>query len=193
MVKFSKKLFGKAAVIAAVAAVALIIIGIAGCSTASGGNGAGGAPLGMDSAVVSGILENGISYYVIENAEPENRIFLRLVVKAGSINESDDQRGVAHFVEHLAFNGSEHFAENELIDYFESIGMSFGPEVNAYTSFEETVYMLELPADDPDMLAQSMLVLSDWASALTFDPVQLDKERNVIVEEWRLGRGVRGR
>ncbi|MDR2897384.1 MAG: insulinase family protein, partial [Spirochaetaceae bacterium] len=195
MSQFSKKVFGKAAALGVIVFVAVILAGMAGCSTVSGSRAPidRGVPLTMDSAVVSGTLGNGMSYHVLENKEPENRIFLRLVVRAGSINEDDDQRGVAHFVEHLGFNGSEHFAENELIDYFESIGMSFGPEVNAYTSFEETVYMLEIPADDPEMLATSMLVLKDWASALTFDPVELEKERNVIVEEWRLGRGVQGR
>lgn len=146
-----------------------------------------------DAAVAGGTLENGMSYFVLRNAEPKNRIFLRLAVRAGSTLEDDDQKGIAHFVEHMAFNGTEHFAKNELIDYFESIGMSFGPEVNAYTGFDETVYMLEIPADDPAMLEKSLLVLKDWASAISFEPEELDKERGVIVEEWRLGRGANGR
>jgi zinc protease len=149
--------------------------------------------LPRDPDVVSGTFANGLSYSVVKNTEPANRIFLRLVVKAGSALEADDQKGVAHFVEHMAFNGTEHFKKNDLIDYFESIGMAFGPEVNAYTSFDETVYMLEVPADNPDMLKNALLVFRDWASALSFDQTELDKERGVVVEEWRLGRGVNGR
>ncbi len=151
------------------------------------------APLPQNTAVVSGELANGMGYRILKNGEPENRIFLRLAVKAGSVLEEDDQRGVAHLIEHMAFNGTEHFRENELVSYFESIGMTFGPEVNAYTSADETVYMLEVPADDPSALRTALLVLSDWASAITFDPVELDKERGVIIEEWRLGRGASGR
>ena len=147
----------------------------------------------QDSAVVSGSFGNGLSFMVLPNKEPANRIYLRLVVKAGSVLEDDDQKGIAHLVEHMAFNGSEHFKKNELIDYFESIGMAFGPEVNAYTSFDETVYMLEIPADSPESLDKALTVLRDWACALSFDQEELDKERGVVVEEWRLGRGAEGR
>ena len=153
----------------------------------------GSAMLPVDTSVQTGVFENGMAWQICENKEPENRIFLRLVVKAGSILEDDDQKGIAHLVEHMAFNGSEHFEKNELIDYFETIGMSFGPEVNAYTGFDETVYMLEIPADDPEILKTSFLVLRDWAAGLTFDSVELDKERGVVIEEWRLGRGANGR
>ena len=150
-------------------------------------------PLKQDSSIIAGSLQNGLTYFVQQNKEPQNRITLRLVVKAGSNMEEDDQKGVAHFVEHLAFNGTEHFERNALVDYFESIGMNFGADVNAYTSFDETVFMLEVPADDPEMLANGMLVLHDWACALTFDQTELDKERGVVIEEWRLGQGVGGR
>lgn len=146
-----------------------------------------------DASVLSGTLANGISWRVARNSEPANRVFLRLVVKAGSALEDDDQKGVAHLIEHMAFNGTEHFAANELVDYFESIGMTFGPEVNAYTGFDETVFMLEIPADDPAALDKALLVLRDWACAITFDPDELAKERGVVVEEWRLGRGAQGR
>lgn len=149
--------------------------------------------LTMDKAIVRGTLDNGLTYLIQENQEPENRIFMRLVVKAGSNMEEDDQQGVAHLVEHMAFNGSEHFAENQLIDYFESIGMKFGPEVNAYTSFDETVYMIEVPADDKEALSTGLTILRDWACGLTFDETELDKERGVVMEEWRLGRGLTGR
>lgn len=146
--------------------------------------------LKMDSSITQGTLENGMTYLIKENNEPKNRILLRLVVKAGSVNEDDDQKGVAHFVEHLAFNGTKNFKKNEIVDYFEKIGMAFGPEVNAYTTLEETVYMLEIPADDPKMLTTSLLVLHDWASEVTFEQEEIDKERGIIKEEWRLRQGV---
>ena len=151
------------------------------------------ALLPQNPAVASGTLENGMGYRILSNGEPENRVFLRLAVKAGSALEDDDQRGVAHLIEHMAFNGTAHFKQNELVSYFESIGMTFGPEVNAYTSSDETVYMLEIPADDPAILETALLVLSDWASGISFDPVELEKERGVVIEEWRLGRGASGR
>lgn len=147
----------------------------------------------FDKSVKQGTLSNGMTYLVKENHEPQNRIMLRLVVKAGSVMEEEDQKGVAHFVEHLAFNGTKNFAKSAIVDYFEKIGMSFGPEVNAYTSFEETVYMLEIPADDPQMLKTSLLVLHDWASEISFDPVEVDKERGVVTEEWRLSQGLNRR
>lgn len=149
--------------------------------------------LKMDESIKTGTLSNGMAFYVKENHEPKNRIVLRLVVKAGSAMEDDDQKGVAHFVEHLAFNGTKNFAKSAIVDYFEKIGMGFGPEVNAYTSFEETVYMLEIPADDPKMLETSLLVLHDWASEISFDPEELEKERGVVTEEWRLSQGLNRR
>ena len=166
---------------------------VTGCSSSKVASG-NGKQLVMDSAIKQGKLDNGMSYFIRENGEPKNRIQLRLVVKAGSCMEEDDQKGVAHFVEHMCFNGTEHFEKSAIVDYFESIGMQFGPEVNAYTSFEETVYMLELPADDPEILKTSLMVLHDWASAVSFNPEEIDKERGVIVEEWRLrNQGLNGR
>ena len=132
-------------------------------------------PLSMNSAIISGTLENGMDYYVQQNSNPENRIQLRLVVNAGSLMEEDDQLGVAHLVEHMAFNGSENFSKNEVIEFFESTGMAFGHDLNAYTSFEQTVYMLEIPADNPEFLEKAMLILKDWASGLTFVQEELDK------------------
>lgn len=149
--------------------------------------------LPTDPAVLSGKLENGMSYFIQRNEEPANRIMLQLVIRAGSNMEEDDQQGVAHLLEHLAFNGSENFEPQELVSYFESIGMNFGADVNAYTSFDETVYMLEVPADDPTMLDTGMLVFHDWACGLTLSQEELDKERGVVVEEWRLRRGLNGR
>ena len=153
-----------------------------------------GNQLVLDSAIKQGTLDNGMKYFIRENAEPKNRIQLRLIVKAGSCMEDDDQKGIAHFIEHLCFNGTEHFEKSAIVDYFESIGMSFGPEVNAETNFENTVYMLELPADNPEILKTSLMVLHDWACAVTFDPEEIEKERGVIVEEWRMRNlGVQGR
>ena len=149
--------------------------------------------LKWNSAVKAGKLDNGMSFYVMKNGEPKNRIYLRLVVKAGSAMEEEDQKGVAHFIEHLAFNGTKNFEKRAIVDYFEKIGMGFGPEVNAYTSFEETVYMLEIPADDPQILKTSLLVLHDWASAVSFDSEEIEKERGVVTEEWRLSQGLNRR
>ena len=149
--------------------------------------------LPQDPAVRTGQLENGLRYYVRENGRPENRAFLRLIVRAGSVLEDDDQRGLAHFVEHMAFNGTEHFEKTELLDYLQGIGMRFGPDVNAYTSFEETVYMLEVPTDDAEILDKALLVLEDWASAVTFEDEEIERERGVVIEEWRGGRGAGAR
>lgn len=149
--------------------------------------------LPVDPQVRVGRLDNGLTYYVRENAKPANRAALRLVVNAGSVLEAEDQRGLAHFLEHLAFNGTEHFAKHELVDFLEGIGMRFGPELNAFTSFDETVYLLEIPLDQPEIIEQAFVILSDWASAITLDPEEIEKERGVVIEEWRLGRGAQQR
>ena len=153
----------------------------------------GDKALHMNSEIVSGTMKNGMSYYVMKNAKPVNRISLRLVVNIGSLVEEENQLGLAHFVEHMAFNGTQHFEKNTLVDYAESIGMDFGAEVNAYTSFEETVYMLEVPAENPSFLETALLIFKDWASAITFDQEELDKERGVVTEEWRSRLGANGR
>ena len=146
-------------------------------------------PLPVDKDLITGTLDNGVKYYIKKNQKPEKRAELRLFVNAGSVLENDNQRGIAHFVEHMAFNGTEHFKKNELVNYLEKLGIQFGPELNAYTSFDETVYMLTVPTDSADILSNGFLVLEDWAHNLSFDPVEIDKERGVVVEEWRLGRG----
>ncbi len=115
------------------------------------------------------------------------------MVKAGSVLEDEDQLGLAHFVEHMAFNGTEHFEKQELVDYLEGIGMRFGPDLNAYTSFDETVYMLMVPTDSAELVATAFQILEDWAHGQVFDHEEIDKERGVIVEEWRLGRGAGAR
>ncbi len=147
------------------------------------------AALPLDPKVQHGELANGIDYYIRVNREPKNRAELRLVVNAGSILEAEDQRGLAHFVEHMAFNGTQHFAAQELVDYLQSIGMGFGADINAFTSFDETVYTLTVPTDVDSVVDKAFLVLADWARGSTFDPAEVDKERGVVVEEWRLGRG----
>ena len=150
-------------------------------------------PIPVDPAVSKGVLDNGLTYYVRANNEPRNRAELMLVVNVGSVNEDDDQQGLAHFLEHMAFNGTESFPKNELISYFESIGMEFGPEINAYTSFDETVYMLKVPLDTALYLEKGLQVLYDWASQITLSEEEIDKERGVIREEWRGGRNAQFR
>ena len=142
----------------------------------------------LDPAITKGMLANGLTYYIKYNAKPEKRAELRLAVNAGSILEDKDQLGLAHFTEHMAFNGTEHFKKHELVDYLESVGMKFGPEINAYTSFDETVYQLQIPTDSLDIMEKSFLVLRDWANGVSFDDDEIDKERGVVIEEWRLGR-----
>ncbi len=149
--------------------------------------------LPSDQNVTIGKLENGLTYYIRQNNKPEKRAELRLVVNAGSVLEDEDQRGIAHFVEHMAFNGTRNFAKQEIIDYLESIGMSFGPDINAYTSFDETVYMLQVPTDSTDVLGKAFQILEDWAHNISFENEEIEKERGVAIEEWRLGRGAGAR
>jgi zinc protease len=151
------------------------------------------ASLPVDPAITTGQFENGLRYFIRENDEPRDRAELRLVVNVGSLVEDDDQQGLAHFVEHMAFNGTEHFPKQEMIAFLESTGMRFGPSINAFTSFDETVFMLQVPTDQPRTVEQAFLVLEDWAHNVSFDPEEIDKERGVIIEEWRLGRGAAAR
>lgn len=147
-------------------------------------------PVPVDEKVRIGKLENGMTYYIRKNEKPEKRVEMRLAVNAGSVLEEEDQRGLAHFVEHMAFNGTKNFAKNDLIHYMQSIGSRFGPEVNAGTSFAQTVYMLTLPTDSAGVVEKGFQIMEDWAHNITFDPVEIDKERGIIVEEWRLYQGL---
>ncbi|MDE2999773.1 MAG: insulinase family protein [Gemmatimonadota bacterium] len=149
--------------------------------------------LPVDPNLTLGTLPNGIRYVIRENQRPENRAELRLVVNAGSILEDEDQQGLAHFVEHMAFNGTRNFPKLDLVNYLESIGMRFGPDLNAYTSFDETVYMLQVPTDSALIVTQAFQILEDWASGILFEAEEIDKERGVVIEEWRLGRGAGAR
>lgn len=143
----------------------------------------------VDSSIRIGKLSNGLNYYIKKNRKPENRVELRLAVNAGSILEDTDQLGLAHFTEHMAFNGSKHFAKNEMISYLQTVGVRFGADINAYTGFDATVYMLQIPTDREDIIKKGFQVLEDWAHELTFDSTELEKERGVVIEEWRIGRG----
>jgi zinc protease len=140
----------------------------------------------VDSAVKIGKLPNGLTYYIRKNSEPKNRSELYLVVRAGSNMEDDDQRGLAHFSEHMAFNGTKDFPKNQLVDYLQKAGVRFGADLNAYTSFDETVYQLPLPTDDPELFKKGFTILSNWAGAVSFDAEEVEKERGIIVEEDRL-------
>ena len=144
------------------------------------------APLPLDPAVRLGQLDNGLIYIIRRNTEPLNRAELRLVINAGSLQEDEDQLGLAHLLEHMLFNGTARFPEQALIDFMEGIGMGFGPDVNAYTSFDETVYMLRVPTDDDEVFGTALDILEDWAGYATLDPAEIDAERGVVVEEWRL-------
>ncbi|OEK06881.1 M16 family metallopeptidase [Roseivirga misakiensis] len=145
--------------------------------------------LSVDPSVKIGKLDNGFTYYLRENPRPENRVEFRLAIKAGSILEDDDQQGLAHFTEHMLFNGTKNFQKNELIDFLQKMGLEFGGDLNAYTSFDETVYFLPIPTEEEGNLDEALTVLSDWAYQATFDNEEIDKERGVVMEEWRLRLG----
>jgi zinc protease len=174
--------------------VAILLIHILFLPIASTGQSFKGSdPLPQDPDVLTGTLKNGLSYYIRKNSKPENRIEFRLVVNAGSILEEEDQLGLAHFLEHMAFNGTRNFSKNDLINFLEHSGVSFGADLNAYTSFDETVYMFQMPSDRSGLIDSAFMVLEDWAQYLTLDPEEIDKERGVIKEEWRLGLGANDR
>ena len=150
-------------------------------------------PLPIDPQVKVGKLANGLTYYIQQNRRPEKRVELRLVVRAGSVLEDEDQLGLAHFTEHMAFNGSTHFKRHELVSWLQSVGVKFGADLNAYTGFDETVYMLPLPVDRKENLDKGLLVLEDWAQGVTFNDADIDSERGIVLEELRLGKGATDR
>ncbi|NAW68057.1 insulinase family protein [Vibrio sp. V27_P1S3P104] len=135
--------------------------------------------------ITVGTLANGFRYYIAKNSQPESRVYIRFVVNAGSMNEDDDQRGVAHIVEHMAFNGTAHYPGNQVIAELEKAGMKFGVDINAFTDFENTVYKLNLPKNDVESLTLAMNVVADWASRVTMFKDDLDAERGIVLEEWR--------
>jgi zinc protease len=174
------------------ARVASIVLALAP-QVAQGQEGTTERALPTDPLVTVGELENGLRYFVRANGRPEDRAELRLVVNAGSVLEDDDQQGLAHFVEHMAFNGTERFPKHDIVHYLESIGMQFGADVNAYTSFDETVYQLTVPTDTAGVLETAFDILEDWAQRVAFEPDEIERERGVVIEEWRLRRGATAR
>jgi zinc protease len=176
-------------VIPAAAAVQTLSVAVPGDASTAGP----GAAVPVDPEVRLGEFPNGFRYYVRENREPENRAELRLVVNAGSVLEDPDQLGLAHFLEHMAFNGTANFEKQELISFMESIGMRLGPGVNASTSFDETIYQIRVPTDDEVAVDTAFRILEDWAHRLTLDPDEIDQERGVVIEEWRGGQGAGSR
>jgi len=150
-------------------------------------------PLMPDPDILHGTLSNGMKYYIVQNAKPENRAELRLFVDIGSIVEDEDQLGLAHFTEHMAFNGTKNFAKSEVVDYLASIGMGFANGLNAMTSYDFTMYQLKIPTDNREQLEKGFLILSDMAHQVTFDPEELERERGVIIEEWRMGQDASAR
>ena len=143
----------------------------------------------IDKKVKVGQLPNGLKYFIIQNKKPEKKIELRMVTNAGSIQEDDDQLGLAHLMEHMNFNGLKNFPKNEVVHYLQSIGVDFGADLNAYTSFDETVYILPIPADDKDKIDKGFQIIADWSGAASLENEEIDKERNVVLEESRMGKG----
>jgi zinc protease len=145
--------------------------------------------LPLDPHVRTGKLSNGFTYFIRRNTNPKDRVIFYLANKVGSILEDEDQRGLAHFMEHMNFNGTTNFPKNELVDYLQKAGVRFGADINAYTSFDETVYQLPLPSDKPEILNKGIEIMHDWAHGALLDPIEIDKERGVVLEEKRLGKG----
>jgi zinc protease len=149
--------------------------------------------LPTDPNVIIGKLDNGLIYYIRRNSKPEKRVELRLAVNAGSVLENNSQQGLAHFTEHMCFNGTKNYPHNDLVDFLQKTGVKFGADINAHTGFDETVYELQLPTDEKDIVEKGVQVLEDWAHQVTFDDKEIDAERGVIREEWRLGLGANDR
>lgn len=143
----------------------------------------------LDATVRKGVLENGFTYYIKKNQTPKERVVFYLANKVGSISEEDNQQGLAHFLEHMNFNGTTHFPKNKLIDYLQSLGVQFGADLNAYTGFNETVYQLPLPGNTSDMIDNGLKVMRDWAKGALLELDEIDNERGVILEEKRTRKG----
>ncbi|QEM11746.1 M16 family metallopeptidase [Mucilaginibacter rubeus] len=173
-------------------ALALLAIVLPCSKTSAQTLSAGNAPdtvLRLDPSVRTGKLKNGLTYFIKHNTEPRKRALFYLVSKAGSILEDDNERGLAHFIEHMSFNGTKHYPKNELVAYLERSGVKFGADINAYTSFNETVYQLPLPSDDPQLIRNGVQILRDWAQDATLSTSEINSERGVILEEKRLRKG----
>ncbi|HUS03784.1 MAG TPA: insulinase family protein [Chitinophagaceae bacterium] len=149
--------------------------------------------LPVDPKIKIGKLSNGLTYYIRQNKKPEQKVELRLVVNVGSIMEDEDQQGLAHLNEHMAFNGTANFKKNDIISFLQSIGVTFGNDLNAYTGFDETVYILPIPTDKPGNLEKGFQILEDWAHSISHKDEDIDAERPVVLEESRLGKGAEER
>ncbi len=149
--------------------------------------------LPIDPNVKIGKLSNGLTYYIRQNKKPEQKVELRLVVNAGSILENNNQQGLAHLSEHMAFNGTTHFKKNDIISFLQSIGVGFGNDLNAYTGFDETVYILPIPTDKPSNIDKGFQIFEDWAHNVTDKDEDIDNERPIVLEESRLGKGAQDR
>ena len=149
--------------------------------------------LAVDPNVRIGKLFYFFTYYIRQNKKPEQKVELRLVVNAGSILEDDNQQGLAHFSEHMAFNGTTHFKKNDIVSFLQSIGVGFGNDLNANTSFDQTIYILPIPTDKPENIDKGFEILEDWAHNVTYDTDDIDGERPVVLEESRLGKGANDR
>lgn len=150
-------------------------------------------PLPQDPNLITGKLANGLTYYIIRNAKPEKIAELRLYVDAGSANEDDDQLGMAHFTEHMAFNGTQNYRKSEVVEYLSSIGMGYYNGLNAMTSYDFTMYQLKIPTDNKEQLNKGFHILSDMAYRVSFEPEEIERERGVIIEEWRMGQNANSR
>ncbi|MFD2554250.1 M16 family metallopeptidase [Sphingobacterium tabacisoli] len=152
-----------------------------------------GQKLEQDPKLVKGRLKNGFTYYIYPNTTGSKQSSIQLFVKAGSLQESEEQRGLAHFVEHMAFNGSKNYPKNEVITYLESLGVKFGADLNAYTSYDQTVYKIDVNTEHPEQLHKAVDIVADWAFELSFDSLEIERERGVIIEEWRTKQGAAAR
>src|SRR4051812_4355371 len=140
----------------------------------------------VDPEAVMGTLPNGLRYYVRQNGKPARRAELRLVVKAGSVLEDQDQQGLAHFVEHMEFEGTRRFPQQGLMQFLSALGLGIGADANAQTSYDDTQYTLRVPTDVPGVLDRALMVLEDWAGGATFDESAIERERGIVYSEWRV-------
>lgn len=152
-----------------------------------------GQVLKQDAKLVSGVLKNGFKYYIYPDNSDKAQTSIQLFVNAGSLQEHDNQLGLAHFVEHMAFNGSKNYPKNQVITYLESLGVKFGADLNAHTSYDETVYKISIDTKDQTNLSKALDIVYDWAYNLSFDSLELEKERGIIIEEWRTKQGASAR
>ncbi|MCH5243217.1 MAG: insulinase family protein, partial [Muribaculaceae bacterium] len=144
-------------------------------------------PLPLNPEVKYGVLDNGLTYYILHNEMPKNRANFYIAQKVGSALETPEQYGLAHFLEHMAFNGTKHYPGDSMLRYLESKGIRFGADINAYTDYEETVYNIDnVPTDNVALMDSVLLAIRDWSCDLLLEDEEIDAERKVIQEEWRM-------